>query len=59
MKTFFVKKIDEIIPVRFFAAPFEKAVDILVEANLKEAQAAQRSKEAALRYWDSMLKGSR
>jgi sugar-specific transcriptional regulator TrmB len=51
-----VRIISEITPTHFFAIPFEKAVDLLVDANLKQAQFAQRSKKVVGRYWDSMLK---
>jgi sugar-specific transcriptional regulator TrmB len=50
-----VRRIGEIFPEQFFAVPFEKALEILVEANLKEAAVAERNKEAVLRYWDSMF----
>jgi hypothetical protein len=40
----------------FFVVPLEKALDILVESNLKEAAVAEKNKKAVLRYWDSMLK---
>ena len=51
-----VKKIGEIVPERFFSVPFEKAVDLLVEANLKAVEIAEKSKKEALIFWDSMLK---
>lgn len=53
-----VKRIGEISPAQFFAVPFEKALDILVEANLKEAAVAEKTKKVVLRYWDSMIKES-
>ena len=51
-----VRIISEITPKHFFAVPFEKAVNLLVDANLKEAQLAQRSKKVIQKFWDSMLK---
>jgi sugar-specific transcriptional regulator TrmB len=51
-----VKKIDEVSPEQFFAINFEKALDTLIEADLKEAMVAQKTKEAVLRYWDYMFK---
>lgn len=53
-----VKRIGEISPEQFFAVPFERALDLLIEANLKEATVAEKNKEAVLGYWDSMLKDS-
>jgi len=53
-----VKKIDEISIPQFFAVPLEKALDILVEVNLKEAAVAEKNKKVVLRYWDSKLKES-
>jgi hypothetical protein len=53
-----VKRIDEIFPEQFFAIPFEKGLDVLIEANLKEATFAEKNKEAILRYWDSVFKES-
>lgn len=53
-----VKKTSEISPEQFFAVPFEKALDILIEANLMEATVAEKNKGAVLRYWDSMFKDS-
>ena len=51
-----VRRISEVLPEQFFAVPFEKALDILTEANLKEAAVADKNKEAVLRYWDSTFK---
>jgi sugar-specific transcriptional regulator TrmB len=51
-----VKTTIEIIPVQFFAVPFEEAMDLLMEANLKEAQVAEKNKKELLRYWDSIVK---
>ncbi len=51
-----VRRIGEVLPEQFFAVPFEKALDILTEANLKEAEVAEKNKDAVLRYWDSMFK---
>jgi DNA-binding Lrp family transcriptional regulator len=51
-----VRRIGEVLPEQFFAVPFEKALDILTEANLKEAAVAEKNKETILRYWDSMFK---
>jgi hypothetical protein len=53
-----VKTTLEIIPPQFFAVPFEEAMDLLMEANLKEAQVAEKNKKMILRYWDYMLKQS-
>ncbi len=53
-----VKKIGEVAPEQFFAVPFEKALDILIEADLKEAMVAEKNKESVLRYWDYMFKDS-
>ena len=51
-----VKTTIKIIPVQFFAVPFEEAMDLLMEANLKEAQVAEKNKKEILRNWASMLK---
>jgi sugar-specific transcriptional regulator TrmB len=51
-----IKTISEITPTHFFAVPFEEAVDLIVDANLKEAQLAQKNKKVVQKFWDSMLK---
>ncbi len=51
-----IKTISEITPTYFFAVPFEKAVDLIVDANLKEAQLAKKNKKVVQKFWDSMLK---
>ena len=51
-----VKKMGKIVPERFFSVPFEKAVDLLVEANLKAVEVAEKNKKETLIFWDSMLK---
>ncbi len=53
-----VKKIVEVSPEQFFAVNFEKALDILIEADLKEAIVAEKNKEAVLKYWDYMFNES-
>ena len=53
-----VQAMDEIVPPQFLAVPFEKAVDILVKKNLKQAQVAEKDKKEILKYWESMLKKS-
>ena len=53
-----VKKIGEVSPEQFFAVNFEKALDILIEAHLKEAMVAEKNKEAILKDWDYIFKES-
>lgn len=51
-----IKTIDKITPEQFFAVPFEKVVDQLVEANLKTAEFTEKNKQIILRNWNSILK---
>jgi len=51
-----VKAMGEIVPAQFFAVPFEKVVDLLTDANLKQAQHIEENKQIILKNWDSMLK---
>ena len=51
-----IKVISEITPKEFFAVSFEKALDLLLEVNLIQAQLAEKNKKAILEYWYSMLK---
>ena len=51
--------IDSIIPSQFYAIPFENALDLLVETNLKQAQNTEQNKTAILEDWISFIKKSK
>jgi len=53
-----VKKIVKVSTEQFFTVNLEKALDILIEADLKEAMVAEKNREAVLKYWDYMFKES-
>jgi sugar-specific transcriptional regulator TrmB len=44
-------------PAEFSAIPFDKALDLLVKAHLKEAQSIEQDKEEILSQWHSIIKG--
>ena len=43
-------------PSQFSAIPFDKALDLLVKAHLKEARDVEQDKEEILSQWHVMLK---
>ena len=43
-------------PALFSAQPFEKVIDLAVQAKIEEAQKNQASTEQARTYWENMLK---
>jgi sugar-specific transcriptional regulator TrmB len=45
-------------PAEFSAIPFDKALDLLVKAHLKETQSIEQDKEEILSQWRSMIKGA-
>jgi len=44
-------------PSQFSAIPFDKALDLLVKAHLKEARGIEQEKEEILSQWHSIIKG--
>jgi sugar-specific transcriptional regulator TrmB len=54
-----VMNIDTVVPSRFYAIPFENALDLLVETNLKQAQNTEKNKNAILEDWSIILKNIR
>ena len=40
--------INNVVPSQFYAVPFENALDLLVEINLKQAQNTEQNKSAIL-----------
>jgi sugar-specific transcriptional regulator TrmB len=44
-------------PSQFSAIPFDKALDLLIKAHLREAQNIEQDKEEILAQWQSMIKG--
>jgi sugar-specific transcriptional regulator TrmB len=51
--------INNIIPSLFSVIPFENALDLLVETNLKQAQNTEQNKRAILEDWFSFIKESK
>ena len=51
-----VTVMNSVIPSEVYALSFEKALDLLVENNLKQAQITEQNKTAILEDWDSMIK---
>ncbi len=45
-------------PSLFSAVPMENVVDLLVKANLAEAQSMERNRQEILAYWQEILKNS-
>lgn len=50
--------INNVVPSQFYAVPFENALDLLVEINLKQAQNTEQNKIAILDDWGSILKNN-
>jgi sugar-specific transcriptional regulator TrmB len=48
--------INSVVPSHFYAIPFENALDLLVETNLKEAQRTEQNKTVILGDWSSLIK---
>ena len=48
--------INNVVPSQFYAIPFENALDLLVETNLKLAQNTEQNKSAILENWGSIIK---
>ena len=42
-------------PAQFSAIPFDKVLNLLVKAHLKEVQYIEQNKEEILSYWNSMI----
>ena len=51
--------INSVVPSQFYAIPFENALDLLVETNLKRAQNTEQNKTAILEDWISFIKKSK
>ena len=47
---------NSVIPSQFYAIPFENALDLLVETNLKQAQSAEQNRREILGDWSSLIK---
>lgn len=45
-------------PATFSAVHIEKVIDLLIEANLEEAQQMEENREKILSLWRSMMKGN-
>ena len=50
--------INSVVPSQFYAIPFENALDLLIETNLKQAQNTEQNKSAILEDWGSILKNN-
>ena len=48
--------INNAVPSQLYAVPFEKALDLLVETNLKQAQNTEQNRSAILKDLDSALR---
>ncbi len=44
------------LPAQFTAVPFDKVLDLLMKANLKEAERIERRKDKILSLWNSNIK---
>ena len=44
------------VPAQFSALPFDKLLDLLKKANLKEAKRIEQNKDSLLALWDSTVK---
>jgi sugar-specific transcriptional regulator TrmB len=42
-------------PARFSAVPFEKALNLLIQAHLEEARYVEQNREEILSQWNSMM----
>jgi sugar-specific transcriptional regulator TrmB len=42
-------------PAQFSAIPFDKVLNLLIKAHLKEAQYIEQNKEEILSHWNSMI----
>jgi sugar-specific transcriptional regulator TrmB len=42
-------------PAQFSAIPFDKLLNLLIKAHLKEAQYIEQNKEEILSHWNSMI----
>jgi sugar-specific transcriptional regulator TrmB len=48
--------VNNVVPSQFYAIPFEDALDLLVETNLKQAQSIEQNKKVILGDWISLIK---
>jgi hypothetical protein len=44
------------VPAHFSVLPFDKLLDLLKKANLKEAKRIEQNKDSFLALWDSTVK---